>query len=152
MSSNSASDHHHSHLQEYLKTYVKLMILTAITVSASSFVGGTSGLIVTILISCLKGGLVLAVFMHLKDEDKVYSLIFFASLLFLGLFFIGTQGEWMSRGGVNPEADTYELRKDKLRKEMKQQSSLEQNFKEFLKGDTQSAAPAHARVGVESLL
>jgi len=131
---------------------VKLMILTAITVSASSFVGGTSGLIVTILISCLKGGLVLAVFMHLKDEDKVYSLIFFASLLFLGLFFIGTQGEWMSRGGVNPEADTYELRKDKLRKEMKQQSSLEQNFKEFLKGDTQSAAPAHARVGVESLL
>ena len=100
----------------YIRTYIKLLVLTALTVACSSLVGGDAGLIFTIAISSLKGWLVLSIFMHLRYEDRAYSLVFAASILFLALFFTITRAEWDSRGEINPEADTYQLKESKVPK------------------------------------
>jgi len=126
---STTTTHDHSiDSKTYIKTYLKLIFLTLITVSCSTFIGGDAGLLATIFISSLKGWFVLSVFMHLRYEDKTYSLIFAASLLFLAIFFLGTRAEWMSRGKVNREQDTYELRKEKTIREKGQQSAKEGGF------------------------
>lgn len=128
MISTHTTHDHSIDANTYIKTYLKLIFLTFITVSCSTFVGGDAGLFVTIVISSLKGWLVLSVFMHLRYEDRTYSLVFMASLIFLAIFFLGTRAEWMSRGKVNKEQDTYELRKEKLIRGNRLQSAEEGVF------------------------
>ena len=115
-----ANAHHHGDAahgtKQYIVTYIKLLILTGITVTSASFIGGDTALWVTMVISTMKGWLVISVFMHLIDEDPLCGLVLAASFVFLALFFTFTSADWGTRKEVNPEADTYALRLERAEK------------------------------------
>jgi cytochrome c oxidase subunit IV len=68
-------------------TFVALMVLTGITVGATSFdLGGTGNLIVALAIAAVKAILVALIFMHLWFDQKYNVMVFFGSILFVVLF------------------------------------------------------------------
>ena len=82
------SEKHTDHTALYLKVFSALMVLTVLTVGASRIhFPGHLGMIVGVLIACLKAGLVASVFMHLKwEKPLIYGVLgltlFFAVFLF----------------------------------------------------------------------
>lgn len=79
---------HANHTALYLKIFGALAILTLLTVGISYVhLPGKSGILVGLLIACVKAGLVASIFMHLKwEKTLIYGLIgltlFFAVFLF----------------------------------------------------------------------
>ena len=84
--SEQAHSKSHSPLP-YLFTLVALLILTGVTVGASyiNFGSSTVNVIVAMLIATLKASLVALVFMHLRHDKPLNSIIFVSSLIFLGI-------------------------------------------------------------------
>ena len=84
--SEQAHSKSHSPLP-YLFTLVALLILTGVTVGASyvNFGSSTVNVIVAMLIATLKASLVALVFMHLRNDKPLNSIIFVSSLIFLGI-------------------------------------------------------------------
>ena len=72
----------------YLFTLIALLILTGVTVGASyvNFGSSTVNVIVAMLIATMKASLVALVFMHLRNDKPLNSIIFVSSLIFLGIF------------------------------------------------------------------
>ena len=60
-----------------------LVALTVVTVVASRFDFGAMNTIIAILIASVKAGLVLAIFMHLKYDDRLYLVVILTSVFFL---------------------------------------------------------------------
>ena len=76
---------------------LSLFVLTALTVGVAQIDFGVLNVFIAMLIACLKGSLVLMYFMHLKYDDKIYSIIFGSSVFFLFIFFILSQLDVITR-------------------------------------------------------
>jgi cytochrome c oxidase subunit 4 len=67
----------------YIKVFVALLILTALTVAASRVNFGPWNTVIAMVIASIKAGLVLAFFMHLKYDDRLYLVTFGTAVFFL---------------------------------------------------------------------
>jgi cytochrome c oxidase subunit IV len=81
------ADQHHEHHIIPLGTYVKvlgvLLVLTVLTVAVSRFDFGAFNTIINLGIASVKASLVLAIFMHLKYDDRLYLVLILTSIFFL---------------------------------------------------------------------
>lgn len=92
---NPAAAHGHDHhivpTQVFVLVWVALLVLTAITVSASVLFPGKVGILVAMIVTPAKAALILMYFMHLKYEKKVFVIMFLTAMgifaIFLGLTF-----------------------------------------------------------------
>ncbi len=94
------SDDHHPHIIPY-KTYMQILLvllfLTVVTVAVSRVDFGVLNTFVAMGIASVKAGLVLAFFMHLKYDDKLYLLIILLSVFFLVVMFFFSQLDIVTR-------------------------------------------------------
>ena len=79
----------HAHIVPYktfLVIWVVLLILTGITVAVAQYNLGPLNIWVALGIATLKAGLVVAVFMHMKYESRLFQLSLFSALAILAIF------------------------------------------------------------------
>lgn len=79
----SSHEHHIIPLKTYLAVFAALLVFTVITVVAAQFDFGAANTIIAIGIASVKAGLVMAIFMHMKYDDKLYIVIILTSVFFL---------------------------------------------------------------------
>ena len=79
----------HSHIVPY-KTFaivwIGLLILTVVTIAVAQYDLGALNVWVALGIATLKAGLVVAIFMHMKYESRLFKLSLFAALAILAMF------------------------------------------------------------------
>lgn len=85
---SSGGKHHIIPLSIYIKVISALMVLTVITVVAAQFHFGAFNTVIAMLIASVKAGLVLAFFMHLKYDDKLYIVWFGSAVFFLVVLYL----------------------------------------------------------------
>ena len=78
---------HHIPLNLYFKVFGALLLMTALTVAASRVDFGSMNTVIAMAIASVKAGLVLAFFMHLKYDDKIYAVAFGSAVFFLVLLY-----------------------------------------------------------------
>ena len=85
----------HVHIVPYrtfLVIWFALLILTGVTVAVAQYHFGAWNIWIALGIATLKAGLVVAVFMHMKYETRLFKLALFSALailaIFIGLTFI----------------------------------------------------------------
>ena len=79
----------HSHIVPYrtfLLVWVALLILTGATVTVAQYHFGALNIWIALGIATLKSSLVIAVFMHLKDEQPLFKLALLSALAILAIF------------------------------------------------------------------
>jgi len=79
----------HVHIVPYktfIIVWVALLILTGTTVAVAQFHFGAWNIWVALGIAVLKSGLVVAVFMHMKYETRLFRLALFSTLAILAIF------------------------------------------------------------------
>ena len=89
-------------LRIYLGVAGALLLLTAITIMVAREDFGSWNLVVALLIAATKATLVALFFMHLKYDNRIYSVIFVGAILFLGIFITFTMFDTLNRGEINP--------------------------------------------------
>lgn len=82
-----ASGEGHISLGTYYKVIGALMVFTVITVAVAQVDFGALNTLIAMLIASVKAALVLAYFMHLKYDDKLYLVCFGTAIFFLILMF-----------------------------------------------------------------
>ena len=87
-------------LKVYLSVAFALIFLTGITVAVSFVDFGGLNVIIALLIASVKALLVAFFFMHLFYDNKLYFVIFAASLFFLTLFLVLTMFDTNRRGDI----------------------------------------------------
>ena len=79
----------HAHIVPY-KTFLIiwgfLLILTAVTVWVAQYNLGALNVWVALAIASLKSGLVIAYFMHMKYEQRIFKLALLSALVILAIF------------------------------------------------------------------
>jgi len=77
-------------VKKYFIVFAALLILTVVTVAASSLQFGVAlGIIVALIIASVKGYLVACNFMHLSSEKKVvYFVLILAAVFFIAMMLI----------------------------------------------------------------
>ena len=110
---HSHSGPHISPLSLYLKVFSGLIFLTFVTVGVS-YLGlpPTLSIIVALAVAGVKATLVSAWFMHLLHDTKFNIMLFLAAFWFIGVFFVLTSVDLLSRGRVVKFQDTFEYRND----------------------------------------
>lgn len=78
-----SNGHHIIPLKTYFGVFWALIVLTVITVLAAQFDFGALNTIVAMAIASAKAFFVLAYFMHLKYDDRVYLVGFLSAIFFL---------------------------------------------------------------------
>lgn len=78
-----ASDGKHIALKTYFQVISILLVLTVITVAASRVDFGAMNTVIAMAIASVKAGFVLAIFMHLKYDDRLYTVAFGTAIFFL---------------------------------------------------------------------
>jgi len=79
----------HAHIVPYktfLVIWVALLILTGVTIAVAQYNLGPLNIWVALGIATLKAGLVVAVFMHMKYETRLFQLALFSALAILAIF------------------------------------------------------------------
>lgn len=79
----------HAHIVPYktfLVIWIILLILTGVTVAVAQYNLGALNIWVALGIATLKAGLVVAVFMHMKYENRLFKLSLFSALAILAIF------------------------------------------------------------------
>ena len=94
--------HHIIPLKTYLGVFGALIVLTVITVVAAQFHFGAFNTIIAMAIASTKAFFVLAYFMHLKYDDKVYLVGFLLSIFFLAIMYLFSILDILTR---NPLSD-----------------------------------------------
>ena len=84
----------------YLAVFLALMVMTGLTVFASTVDLGIWNTPVALLIAVAKAVLVVLFFMHLKYSSRLVSLAVGAALLWLLLLIAGVIADYVSRGWV----------------------------------------------------
>ena len=87
MASSGDKHHHVIPLKVYYNVLFALLILTVITVAAARVDFGALNTIIALAIASTKAFLVLAYFMHLKYDDKLYWVAFGSAIFFLILLY-----------------------------------------------------------------
>jgi cytochrome c oxidase subunit 4 len=92
-------EHHVVPVRTYLTVFVVLMVLVAVTVSASFINLGIASVIIALGIATVKAGLIMLYFMHLRYSPKITWV--FAGLGFFGLLImiLIAMGDYVARGG-----------------------------------------------------
>lgn len=98
----------------YWGVFGALLGLTALTVWVSEFDFGTMSTTVALLVASTKASLVLAIFMHLWFDNKVFTLLLSSTFLFLSLFILFCVLDEGSRGLVDPERSNFLPRNQKV--------------------------------------
>ncbi len=94
----------HAHiggLGGYVAIFLTLIAFTLLTVAVSNVHLGQANLIVAVVIASMKASLVVLFFMHLRYDNKFYSMILVVSVLFIGVFFAFTLNDTDRRGEVD---------------------------------------------------
>jgi cytochrome c oxidase subunit 4 len=94
---------HITPLWVYHAVYLGLMVLTVVTVGVSRLDLGAASIYPAMGVAIMKAGLVVAFFMHLKQDGGFLNVIFFTSIFFIGLFFLITMSDLGARDLVVPE-------------------------------------------------
>ena len=79
----------HAHIVPYrtfILVWVALLILTGATVTVAQYHFGALNIWIALGIATLKSSLVIAVFMHLKDEQPLFKLALLSALAILAIF------------------------------------------------------------------
>lgn len=87
MGSSSDGKHHIIPLPVYYQVIGALLVLTVITVAAARVDFGALNTVIALAIASVKAGLVLAFFMHLKYDDRLYAVAFGTGIFFLILLY-----------------------------------------------------------------
>ena len=112
---NSHSGPHVSPLSTYYTVFGSLVVLTFVTVGVSHLgLPPVPSIIVAMAVASVKATLVGAWFMHLLHDTKFNILLFLASFWFIGVFFVFTTFDLMSRDRVMKSSDSFEFRKDNV--------------------------------------
>ena len=94
--------HEHQHhvvpIRVYVTIFLSLMILTALTVFASTKDFGPGNTIIAVAIAALKATLVILYFMHVRYNDNIVRIAVFAGLLWLGVMIVLTLSDYIARG------------------------------------------------------
>jgi cytochrome c oxidase subunit 4 len=109
-------DVHITPVKTYLAVGFSLIILTGITVGASFIDFGPFNVTIALVIASIKALLVALFFMHLFWDNKLYLIVFAASLLFFTIFLTLSMLDTETRGAIyeekakpiNPEAPIYQ--------------------------------------------
>lgn len=108
---NHAHDTGHHHilpLKIYFGVAGALLVLTVITVWVSYYHFGAFNLLVAMAIAATKATLVIMYFMHLKYDNKLYTLVFVSAIAFFATFVFLTMADTMGRG------DIYEFKQEPI--------------------------------------
>ena len=88
---NAAEEHHVLPDSIFIRVWVLLLVLTAITVAGSVYFPGKIGILVAMIVTPIKAALILMYFMHLKYEKRAFTIMFLVAVgilaTFLGLTF-----------------------------------------------------------------
>ena len=106
---------HVTPIKVYIAVAIALLLLTGITVTASFIDFGAFNVTIALAIASIKALLVAFFFMHLLWDNKLYLIIFAASLLFLTIFLTFTMFDTTTRDAIyiekakpiNPESAIY---------------------------------------------
>ena len=77
------------HIVSYPKlaaVWLSLLILTVATVLVTRIDLGAGKVVAALAIACLKSGLVISFFMHMKYEPRLFRIILFVALVTLAIF------------------------------------------------------------------
>lgn len=80
---DDAQHHHIIPLYVYVRILALLLALTVVTVVVAQFNFGTWNIVIAMAIASVKAGFVLAYFMHLKYDNKLYWVCFGSAIFFL---------------------------------------------------------------------
>jgi len=98
------SGHHIIPFSVYRNVLLALLALTILTVAVakpvSGFDAGVFNFLIAMGIASVKAGLVMAFFMQLKYDNKLYLAIIVSTVLFLALLFGIVMIDWASRAPV----------------------------------------------------
>ena len=88
-------------IRRYWVVGIALFLLTIVTVAVSYLdVSAGAAIFIALLIACLKGGLVAAVFMHLISERQaIYALLILTAIFFVFVMLGPAAGRTLSIGG-----------------------------------------------------
>lgn len=81
-----ASDHHPVKYRTLTGIWLLLLVLTAVTVLITRIDLGGFKVAGALTVACIKAGLVIAVFMHMKYENRLLKILLFVALLTLATF------------------------------------------------------------------
>ncbi len=87
MGSSHSQEHHVIPFKTYLQVLLVLLVLTVVTVAAAQVNFGPFNTLIAMAIASVKAGLVLAIFMHLKYDDRLYLVAFGSAVFFLILLY-----------------------------------------------------------------
>lgn len=80
--------HHIIPLRVYVQVLSLLLVLTVVTVAAAQVDFGAWNTLIAMAIASVKAGFVLAFFMHLKYDDKMYIVCFGTAIFFLIVLYL----------------------------------------------------------------
>src|SRR5262245_42510807 len=84
----SANKHdHHIPLATYYKVLGLLLVLTIVTVAIAQVNFGPWNTVIAMAIASVKAGFVLAFFMHLKYDNKLYLVCFLSAIFFVTVLY-----------------------------------------------------------------
>jgi len=99
----SKHDVHITPVKTYLYVGISLLLLTGLTVGASFIDFGPFNVTIALLIASVKALLVALFFMHLFWDNKIYLIVFAASLLFFTIFLTFSMFDTTTRGAIYEE-------------------------------------------------
>lgn len=94
--------HHIIPLKVYYAVLALLLVLTFITVAAAQVDFGAWNTLIAMAIASVKAGFVLAFFMHLKYDDKLYLVCFGTGVFFLIVLYLFSWLDLATRINVDP--------------------------------------------------
>ena len=83
LSEQHQNGHQHSGYGMYILVWLVLLILTGITVAVAGIDFGNFTVATALIIASVKSYFVLSIFMHLKIENKIFSIFVGVALVFL---------------------------------------------------------------------
>lgn len=101
------SHHHVSPVWQFTAVFVALLILTIITYLVSFAGLGSASLPVAMTVALIKASLVVAFFMHLFYEDRVYAFMFLSCFIFVAIFFLFVLFDIAKTGEMNAEGEIH---------------------------------------------
>ena len=96
----SQEEHHILPMKLYVNVFVALLFLTAATVFVAQFDFGSMNTVIAMLVATVKATLVGLYFMHLKYDDKLYSVCLISGVFFLLVMFAFSALDIFSRAAV----------------------------------------------------
>ena len=90
--------HHVVPVGVYIAIFLSLMVLTGLTIFASSKDFGPGNTIIAVSIAMIKATLVVLYFMHVRYSDNVVRIVVFAGFLWLGVLIFLTLSDYVARG------------------------------------------------------